>query len=335
MMQLIFLPVLVSILLIYFKLAGHFNILDTPNHRSSHKHSTIRGGGIIFPIAVFLYFVTSDSELIYFVTGLVLISSVSFYDDINPLPNIPRVVAHLISVSLLFYQADLFGYPIWMIAIGYFVVIGAINAYNFMDGINGITGGYSLITILTLWYVNNELEFVDGELIVMMILVLLTFNYFNFRTKAKCFAGDVGSVSIAFIILFFILLLMIRTGEFKYIGFLLFYGLDSTSTIMFRIIRKENIFQAHRSHFYQSLANNRRTPHLIVSALYMFVQLSLNIFITQIHLEGPLMILFFLGSAALFIAIRYSIEGKRLLHGGLTISHLISDDNTLPKRDLS
>jgi UDP-N-acetylmuramyl pentapeptide phosphotransferase/UDP-N-acetylglucosamine-1-phosphate transferase len=171
-------------MLFYFRTAMKFGIIDTPNHRSSHSHATIRGGGIIFPIAIFLQALFSGFEYPLFSIGLFLISAISFYDDLRPLSSKIRLLVHLIAVSLLFAQADLLTYTVWIIIPAYILVIGTINAYNFMDGINGITGAYSLITLLSLYFINESgIQFVSNELLIITVLALLIFNYFNFRKK--------------------------------------------------------------------------------------------------------------------------------------------------------
>lgn len=316
MLQLLYLPILAAILLIYFKIANRFNIIDKPNERSSHTKVTIRGGGIIFPIAFIIHFSVSGFEQAYFMLGLFIISLVSFMDDIGPLSNKTRILCHLIAVTLLFYQAELFNFPIWILAVAYVIVIGTINAYNFMDGINGITGSYSLITVGTIWYVNqNEFFILDEKWFIMTFLTLLVFLFYNFRCSAKCFLGDVGSVSLAFVLIFFLLLLVIETKDIKYIGFLLLYGLDSISTIVFRLFRGENIFLAHRSHFYQYLANSKKWPHLAVALLYMFLQAMVNIFLISTSMDWVQVFLFFVTAGALFVGIRYLVEGQDALLG--------------------
>ena len=307
---------LVILELSYFRLAIKTNIVDKPNHRSSHKRITIRGGGIVFPIAIFLQALFSGFEYPLFSLGLFFISAISFYDDLRPLSNKIRILVHLIAVSLLFAQADLLTYTIWIIIPAYILVIGTINAYNFMDGINGITGAYSLITLLSLYFINESgIQFVSNELLIITVLALLIFNYFNFRKKAKCFAGDVGSVSMAYIILFFLLLLILKSGDLKYIGLLLFYGLDAVSTIFFRLIRKENIFEAHRSHFYQYLANVKGWHHLWISTLYMIVQLMVNLLIFYSEWDSVDFLIFILVSGIVFVGLRFVIEGRRHLMG--------------------
>jgi UDP-N-acetylmuramyl pentapeptide phosphotransferase/UDP-N-acetylglucosamine-1-phosphate transferase len=316
MLQLLYLPVLTLLILFYFRLAVQFKIIDRPNQRSSHSRITIRGGGIIFPIALLFQALFSRFEFPLFTSGLLLISTVSFYDDMRPLSNKIRLIIHLIAVSLLFMQTDLLTYPVWIVILVYILVIGTINAYNFMDGINGITGSYSFITILSLYFINEtHLVFVLNEWLIIVAISLLVFNFFNFRKKAKCFAGDVGSVSMAFIIIFFLLQLILKTGDLKYIGFLLVYGIDSISTILFRLIRKENIFEAHRTHFYQYLTNVKSLPHLVVSALYMIVQLIVNLLIFYSDWDTVDFLIFIVVSGLVFLGLRFAIEGRGRLMG--------------------
>ena len=316
MLQLLYLPVLAFLLLFYFRLAVQFKIIDKPNQRSSHSRITIRGGGIVFPIALLLHALVSGFQYPLFTSGLMLISFVSFYDDLRPLSNKIRLLVHLIAVSLMFIQTDLLNYPVWIIIPVYILVVGTINAYNFMDGINGIMGAYSLITILSLYFINEyHIPFVINEWMIVSAMALLVFNFFNFRKKAKCFAGDVGSVSMAYIIIFFLLLLIIKSGDFKYIGLLLFYGLDAVSTIIFRLARRENIFEAHRSHFYQYLANVKGWPHLGVSALYMLVQIMVNVLIISLNWNSLTFLIFILFSGVVFLGLRFAVEGRERLLG--------------------
>ncbi|RYE11956.1 MAG: UDP-GlcNAc--UDP-phosphate GlcNAc-1-phosphate transferase, partial [Rickettsiales bacterium] len=135
--------------LFYFKIAKHYCIIDKPNHRSSHTQITIRGGGVIFSIATIFYSIYTKFQYPYFISGLFLISLISFLDDIKELSSKIRILIHLVAVVLMFVQIDMFTLPNYLILLGLIFVIGVINAINFMDGINGITGGYGLITLTT------------------------------------------------------------------------------------------------------------------------------------------------------------------------------------------
>jgi len=303
--------------LVYFKIADHFNIIDKPNHRSSHSAVTIRGGGVIFAISLLLYPFCFGLEYIWFFLGLAAISFISFMDDIKPVSNRIRVFFHLLGVAFMFYQLGLFGLPVYWIILALILVIGSINAINFMDGINGITGAYALITLCSLFWINNYvIEFTVPGMLITSIISILVFNFFNFRKNAKCFAGDVGSVSIAFIIMFLLLQLIIKTENFNYLLLLLVYGLDTVTTIFFRLIRKENIFDAHRSHFYQYCVNERKIPHLVISSIYALIQLGVNVLIIELlpSFVSSLCVVLAL-STGIFVIMRIRIEGKVRLFG--------------------
>ena len=259
--------------LFYFRVADKFNIIDKPNERSSHTKVTLRGGGIIFYFGALAYFLSNHWEYPWFMLALTLITFISFVDDIRSTSQGLRLVFHFSAMALMFYQWGLFSLSWWWIIVALIICTGIINAYNFMDGINGITGGYSLVILGALAYINSEITtFVEPALINTVLCSVLVFCFFNFRKKAKCFAGDVGSVSIAFILLFLIGKLILTTGDFSWIILLVVYGVDSVLTIIHRLMLHENIGLPHRKHMYQLMANELRIPHVVVSLVYMSVQ---------------------------------------------------------------
>lgn len=298
--------ILFVLALVYFKIADRYNIIDKPNHRSAHTEITLRGGGVIFPIAFLLYAasyffrensILSPQNYLIFGIGLLVICTISFIDDILDLSSKIRLVFHFLSVSLLLYFINVLQLlPIWAIPILYILIIGILNAYNFMDGINGITGLYSLVILGSLLYVNQYvIEFTDINFIIYPLIACLVFLFFNFRKKAKCFMGDVGSMGIAFWVVALIGLLMMKTGEIKWILFLAVYGVEVISTILERLKLKENIFEAHRRHLYQLLANEMKWSHLLVSTMYGVIQLLINFSIIYWKLnfvEGILYLIF-------------------------------------------
>ena len=259
--------------LFYFRIADKCNIIDKPNERSSHTRITLRGGGIIFYFGVLAYFLTSHFEYPWFMLALTLITFISFVDDIRSTSQVLRLVFHFSAMALMFYQWGLFSLPWWTLFVALIVCTGIINAYNFMDGINGITGGYSLVVLVALAYINEAVvSFVEQDFILTVLCSVFVFNFFNFRKRAKCFAGDVGSVCIAFVLLFFIGKLVIRTEDFSWIILLVVYGVDSVLTIIHRLMLHENIGLPHRKHLYQIMANELKIPHMVVSSVYMLVQ---------------------------------------------------------------
>lgn len=273
MYYLIILVLLFLAELFYFRIADKCNIIDKPNERSSHTRITLRGGGIIFYFGVLAYFLTSHFEYSWFMLALTLITFISFVDDIRSTSQILRLVFHFSAMALMFYQWGLFSLPWWTLFVALIVCTGIINAYNFMDGINGITGGYSLVVLVALAYINEAVvPFVEQDFILTVLCSVVVFNFFNFRKRAKCFAGDVGSVCIAFVLLFFIGKLVIRTEDFSWIILLAVYGVDSVLTIIHRLMLHENIGLPHRKHLYQIMANELKIPHVVVSSVYMVVQ---------------------------------------------------------------
>ncbi|QSW87471.1 glycosyltransferase family 4 protein [Flavobacterium endoglycinae] len=277
--------ILMILMLLYFKVADHFNIIDKPNQRSSHTEITLRGGGIIFWFSSLLYFVQHIENNYFFFTGITLVSLVSFWDDIQSLSNKIRIAIHFLAITLIFYDLGLFlSVEIWGVVVAYILAIGLINAYNFMDGINGITGLYTLAVLGALLYVNTKVQlFIDGSFIKYGMIASLVFLFFNYRKKAKCFAGDVGSIAIAFWIIYLILKLILSTSSLIWLLFLAVYGVDAVCTILHRLYLKQNIFEAHRLHLYQILSNEYKIQHRLVSLYYALVQVGVSIVVIFLY----------------------------------------------------
>ncbi|MGJ1235760.1 MraY family glycosyltransferase [Sphingobacterium multivorum] len=281
MIIIVIFTILLALELLYFKIADRFNIIDKPNQRSSHSIITLRGGGIVFYFGALAYFIWSGFQYPWFFLGLTMMTIVSFLDDVFTLSNKIRLLVHFASVLLMAYQLNVFSMPWYFLIITFIIVVGVINAYNFMDGINGITACYSLAVSGLLMLVNKQLDFIPQQLLVFTLLGILVFTFFNFRTKAKCFAGDVGSVAIAYILLFALGALILKTGNLIYILFLSVYGIDAVWTIIRRLMLKQNIFEAHRSHLYQYMGNEAGINKLLISFLYGIIQLGIGLAVIQ------------------------------------------------------
>lgn len=279
MTYIILLILFIVIELIYFKIADHFDIIDKPNERSSHTDITLRGGGIIFWFAALFYFVQNIQSNYLFFTGMTLVSLVSFWDDIQSLSNKIRISVHFLAITLLLLDLGVFNeIPFFVILLIYIAAIGFINIYNFMDGINGITGLYTLVVMGSLLYVNKNLQlFTDSNFIKYAMIASLVFLFFNYRKKAKCFAGDVGSIAIAFWVIYFILKLILMTNSVIWILFFAVYGTDGVCTILHRLYLKQNIFEAHRLHLYQILSNEYKIQHRLVALYYALAQIAVSV----------------------------------------------------------
>ena len=293
--------------LCYFKIADRFNIIDKPNQRSSHVIPTIRGGGVVFFFAIIVWYLTNHFQYTGFVVGAGMIAIVSFMDDVGEQSARLRLVIQLISLLFMGWQAGFSDQPVWISAIMLIVSAGTLNAFNFMDGINGITGIYSLVNLGTFYWVNQSMAvFTTSDLILTMIIGVLVFLFFNLRKQARCFAGDVGSVTIAFVQLFLLLQLIHATANYGWILLFLIYGVDTVVTIIYRLIRRENIFKAHRLHLFQYFSNELGIPHIWVAVLYGMLQLGINIMLLLFLPKTPgwLILIFTAGVGMLYVFVR-------------------------------
>lgn len=317
MIYIVIAAILMAAELLYFKIADRFNIIDRPNMRSSHTSITLRGGGVVFLFGAWIYAAFFGVTYPWFLTGLTLVGVVSFIDDVHSLPDSVRLVVQFAAMFLMFYQFGILNWnDWWIVCIALIVCVGITNAYNFMDGINGITGAYSLAVMLPLIYLNESVGFIAMPFLVVITLSILVFLFFNFRKKAKCFAGDVGSISMAFIVVFALGLLILQTRDFSYIVFLAVYGVDAVLTIVHRIMLHENLGEAHRKHAYQLMANELKLSHLKVSGGYMLVQLAVSaglIFIPINHyLYLGLVIILLSGAYVAFMRKYYHLHEEYL-----------------------
>ena len=328
--------ILISAELLYFKLADKFNIIDKPNERSSHSSIVLRGGGIIFVIGSLVWAIASllgvfgSGQPLYplFLLAVVLAAGISFVDDVRSLPDSIRLVVQFLAMGLMILQLflsakgeGLFGESNLLINIVFVLValvvcVGATNIYNFMDGINGITAGYSIAVLLPLMLMNHRVGFLSESLLLVVLLSVLVFSFFNFRPrgKAKCFAGDVGSVGIAFILLFSIGMLIVKTADVTWLIFLLVYGVDGCLTICHRILLHENLGQAHRKHAYQLMANELKMSHPLVSVIYLALQLAVSLGFIYLIPDTCIAHWLYLLGMLLLLSLIYVIFMKKYYH---------------------
>lgn len=322
--------------LCYFGIAARFNIIDKPNERSSHSSIVLRGGGIIFVIGALIWAIATLSGLFgssqplypWFLLAVVLAAGISFVDDIHSLPDSVRLVVQFAAMGLLILQLFLSAngeillgdsnllINIVFVIVALVVCVGATNVYNFMDGINGITAGYSFAALLPLWLINQKVGFISDSFLVVALLSVIVFAYFNFRPrgKAKCFAGDVGSVGMAFILLFAIGMLIVTTEDVTWLIFLLVYGVDGCLTIVHRFMLHEHLGEAHRKHAYQIMANELNMSHPVVALIYTGIQLVISLgFIYLIPNTVTAHWIYLIG-ALLLLSLIYVIFMKKFYH---------------------
>lgn len=308
---------LLMVELVYFKVADKHNIIDKPNERSSHKTIVLRGGGIIFTIGLWIWSIVFGFQYPWLLAGVTLAAGISFVDDIHSLPDSLRLVVQFIAMFLVFQEIGLLLWDMWwIIPIALIAAVGGTNIFNFMDGVNGITAGYSLAMLIPIALANRGMAFVEESYFIVAIIGVLVFSLFNFRPrgKAKCFAGDVGSIGMALILVFCIGRLMMATGDVSWIVLFLVYGVDGVLTICHRIMLHENLGQAHRKHAYQLMANELKMSHVIVSLIYMGLQLVVSLGFIYLIPNTIVAHWIYLVIAALVLAVAYMLFKMKYYH---------------------
>ena len=320
--------------LVYFKIADKCNIIDKPNERSSHKSIVLRGGGIIFTIGLWIWSIVFGFQYPWLLAGVMLAAGISFVDDIHSLPDSLRLVVQFAAMTMVLlgfmvYDSWFMGSNLQLkaivVIISLIVAVGGTNIFNFMDGINGITAGYSLAMLVPLAVVNDSwcmvhgseaAGFIDQSYLIVAIIGVLVFSIFNFRPrgKAKCFAGDVGSIGMAMILVFAVGRLMMATGDVSWIVLFLVYGVDGMITIFHRIMLHENLGEAHRKHAYQLMANELKMSHVTVSLIYMGLQLAISLGFIYLCPNTLLAHWVYLVAAGVVLAVAYVLFKMKYYH---------------------
>lgn len=291
-LYLITLLVLWSLLLLYFPFAAKRGMLAGVNHRSSHTKPVITGAGFIFPLSYLVYGIvlsvqTSVSFPWFFFAGLLMLSVVSFIDDLEEVWFLWRLLVQLVAIALMLWQIQI---DTPMLSIAPSVVqwsaivmcwgfsVGLLNMYNFMDGLNGMLGGLALSSLIPFWLINEfVVSFVDAQLLYFSLIPTLLFVFYNARTQAKCFSGDVGAIALGYVMTYILFNLLIVTGNVAYLALFASIFIEAGLTIVQRLFAGENIFQPHRIHLFQLLCNEGKRNHVAVSAMYGGVQLFIGL----------------------------------------------------------
>lgn len=306
--------ILLILELLYFKIGDKYNIIDKPNERSSHSTIVLRGGGIIFLFGVWIWSLFFGFPYPWVLAAVTIVAGVSFVDDIQRVHISVRLVAQFSAMIMMFHELGMLHLDMWWaVILALIVCVGATNIYNFMDGINGITGGYSLAVIVPLMLKNGQSGFMEQSFLMVATLAAFVFCIFNFhpRGKAKCFAGDVGSVGMAFILLFSIGKLVMITNDITWLMLLIVYGVDGCLTIVHRIMLHENLGKAHRKHAYQIMANELGMNHVTVSSIYMLMQLVISIMMVYVIPDTVLAHWLYFATVLVVLSLAYIVFMKK------------------------
>ena len=245
------------------------NLLDKPNERSSHTIPTPRGGGwaIILVILPFLLGLSAlngfDRASLCLLAASLLLTLISWQDDRQGVRASVRLLLHVIAASIgsLAFPLDqtLLGGILPPLVDRTIMIIGwawFMNLYNFMDGIDGITG-VETISLATGACLVLSTAGITAPLADSLTLALtgcgLGFLVLNWQ-PAKIFMGDIGSVPMGFLSGFILITLATHGQIIPALLLALYYLADSGITITKRALRGEKVWEAHRQHFYQRAA---------------------------------------------------------------------------------
>lgn len=318
--------------LMYIRIAHFYKIYDHPVGRSSHLNRTITGFGIFVMFGLFIYSIAFPYTLkSFFIIGLMMIGTISYIDDLVFVKHFIRLIFQIFALTLMAielpfnYMMDFEKWPliIAMVILG----IGVLNAFNFMDGINGMLGLNSLVILLSFLWLNsnsvdimgNEITFIRNEFLYTYIIGVSIFLGLNLRRKAVVFAGDTGSITIAFIIFYLMLNLIFKTGNYAYLLLFSIFGIDAGLTVIFKLLLRENIFVPHRDFLFKKLVHVGKYKHVNIAIIYAALQALVNIIVIALPLQGRLsaqlsiLFIFTITLCAIYIFIRNKYTKKRVI----------------------
>ena len=280
----------------------HFKLLpriqDTPNKRSLHKVPKPRTGGMVFmPIILLMWVLSGINSLEYLLISVIGFMTISFLDDLKNISAGVRFIFHIIFTVFFVFNLDI-NLNLFNFMLVIFALVWMSNLFNFMDGSDGIAAGMAVIGFLayaiTAYIGGDESFALMNAIIVMCTLSFLLFNF----SPSKIFMGDVGSISLGFL-----------SGAMGIIGLqkelwafwfpLLIFSpfiIDATTTLLKRLYRKEELWKAHREHYYQRLillgCSHKKTA--LISYLVMICVSFISMYINYFNNYKPFLIIIFL-----------------------------------------
>lgn len=297
----------------YLPVARRLEIGNKVTYRSSHKYFVITGGGFIFLVALLIYYIAYSPGPMTLMTRVVIgataLGIISFADDVHDVPPLWRLLVQTIVVAYTF--SDLCTGPNLHVFIVIVVCgVGLINAYNFMDGINGMLAGYTLVVLGSLYWAYSTVPYWGSnapmQLIIMLAIAVAVFAFFNMRSNALCFCGDVGAIVMGFLITYLIIWLVLNNNQPQVMVFVMVYVVDAGLTVVQRLFLGENILTPHRRHVYQVLVNQWGLPHWRIALVYAGVQAVINA--VYFAIDRPYRWLYVLLVAITLIAIYFLIK---------------------------
>ncbi len=323
------------------RLALRYKILDNPNERSSHTRPTPLGGGlaiVVLVLAMSLGVININPtewwrSFLYIALGAIL-ALVGWRDDLFSLSANYRFLVQglvaTISILGMGYFRDVripllgeFNLGALGIIITFLWIIGMINAYNFLDGIDGMAGGVAVVAgvgwMILSANVHNPFVFWVALSISATSLGFLRHNW----SPAKIFMGDVASTFLGYSFAVLPLLASSQTGDALTVGTLLMWIviMDTFVTFLRRLVKGENVFSGHRSHLFQQLVMGGY-KHWMISTLYIFLTALAGLLSYEwSHGDQTAPLLIFLGLPLIWILL--SIHAARLSNAAPTSNRKI------------
>lgn len=248
-------------------------LVDVPGERRSHHVATPRGGGIaivavVLPVMLWLGLAEGASPVLLLgAYGLGLVAAIGWIDDHRPLSPWGRLAIHALAAGLLAAGLALSGEPAWRSAVVFVLALGLVNAWNFMDGINGIAATQAILVAIAFVLVGSVAA--GAILACTFAAACLGFLPWNFP-KARIFLGDVGSGALGYVVA--CLFALMPSGTVTALLLMLLplsaFLIDATLTLLSRIITGEKFWLPHVQHLYQRCVQSGRS-HVIVTTGYV------------------------------------------------------------------
>ena len=294
--------------------------LDPPNERSLHSKPVPRGGGVAILAGMLGGWALCEGAVPWIVVGLVgLLGLVSFADDVRGLRARWRLLAHLgVAGVLCALFAQSFPSPLWLV-VGWLAVAWMTNLYNFMDGSDGLAGGMALFGF-SAYALAAGLAGDNGFATVNLVVAVAAagFLIFNFP-PASVFMGDVGSIPLGFLAAALGLAGWAQGLWPVWFPVAIFapFVLDASVTLMRRVLRRERIWQAHRSHYYQRLVLAGWSHRQLAVAEYGLMLVTAALAVMALDRPPPLQAGLLLALTGVYVAAALAVDRRwRTLAGG-------------------
>lgn len=297
--QILFLLIPTLCIALYYAI---IRLFDIKLFLTSNK--VVKAMGLPLCLATMVVYQIKADNPPYFIYGILILTLVNVIDDLVEVYYVWRLMIQFIACSFLLMQNNLF-YSYWSPLL-LIVTVGYLNAFNFMDGINGMVSGYSLAILIPLLVVLKNLDF---SFSLSIIIALIAFLFFNFRLKEKAWLGDTGSMGLAFIILNLVFSNFKGYQLYMFLSLASIFIIDAGITLLQRQLSNENVFTRHHKHFYQYIRDYLNWDVRLISFIYFAVQFSINLILLSSNSRN-FNLFFTITSTVIILLVYIVLKGK-------------------------